>query len=140
MALDIRGKTALVTGGASGICLELTRQLVAGGCNVVIADLALRPEASDITNAKNDARARASFIETDVLKWDQLQRCFDFAIKEFGHLDIVVPGAGIFDPPVCLFLAHAGSELLLNYLAGCFQFLVYQSRGRYCAIFFFQST
>lgn len=100
MALDIRGKTALVTGGASGIGLELTRQLLAGGCNVVIADLTLHQEAQEVTDAKHSDGARASFVETDVAKWDQLQKSFDYAVKEFGHLDIVVPGAGIFEPPV----------------------------------------
>jgi len=99
MALEIRGKTALVTGGSSGIGLELCRQLVGGGCNVVIADLVLRPEAKELTDTKNTSGAQASFIETDVTKWDQLQNSFDHAIKTFGHLDIVFPGAGLFEPP-----------------------------------------
>jgi NAD(P)-dependent dehydrogenase (short-subunit alcohol dehydrogenase family) len=101
MALDIRGKAALVTGGASGICLELTRQLLAGGCNVVIADLTLRPDAKAVIDAKHSDGARAVFVETDVANWAQLQNSFDYAVQEFGHLDIVVPGAGIFEPPVC---------------------------------------
>jgi hypothetical protein len=101
MALDIHGKTALVTGGGSGICLDVSRLLLDGGCNVVIADLALRPEAKELTeNTKSANGARASFIETDVTKWDQLQNSFDHAIKTFGQLDIVVPGAGLFEPPV----------------------------------------
>jgi 3-hydroxybutyrate dehydrogenase len=100
MALDIRGKAALITGGASGICLELTRQLLAGGCNVVIADLTLRQEAKGVIDGKHSDEARALFVETDVANWVQLQNSFDYAVKEFGHLDIVVPGAGIFEPPV----------------------------------------
>lgn len=100
MALELKGKTALVTGGGSGIGLELTRQLLAGGCNVVIADLQLREEAKELTEKQHADGAGISFVKTDVTKWDQLQNSFDHAIKEFKHLDIVIPGAGIFEPPV----------------------------------------
>lgn len=99
MALEIHGKTALVTGGASGIGLALCHKLLEGGCNVVIADLGVRPESQELLDTKFDG-ASASFIETDVTDWSQLQAAFDHAIKEFKQLDIVFPGAGIFDPPV----------------------------------------
>ena len=104
MALDIRNKTALVTGGGSGIGLDLCRKLLNGACNVVIADIALRPEAKELLNGSYDV-ASASFIQTDVTSWAQLQKSFDHAIESFGHLDIVFAGAGIWDPPVCTFLS-----------------------------------
>lgn len=97
MALQVIGKTALVTGGGSGLCLEFTKGLLSNGCNVVIADLRLRPEAQAVVDAKGGS-ARARFIETDVTNWAQLQKAFDFALKEFGSLDIVCPGAGLFEP------------------------------------------
>jgi NAD(P)-dependent dehydrogenase (short-subunit alcohol dehydrogenase family) len=106
MALELNGKTALVTGGGSGICLELTKKLLAGGCNVVVADLALRPEAVEVLQ-NGGANAKAIFIKTDVTKWDQLQNAFDAALKSFQHLDIVVPGAGVFEP-VSLLSWHSG--------------------------------
>ncbi|GAB0138740.1 hypothetical protein EsDP_00006965 [Epichloe bromicola] len=98
MALDVRDKTALVTGGASGICLEVTRQLLKRGCNVVIADVKASKELNDVVGAAHEGEARASFIQTDVTKWQELDSSFSHAIKEFGRLDIVIPGAGIFEP------------------------------------------
>ncbi|KAG5974218.1 hypothetical protein E4U55_008282 [Claviceps digitariae] len=98
MALDIRGKTALVTGGASGICLEVTRQLLEGGCNVVVADLRSSNELDALIHTDHEGHVRASFIRTDVTVWRELDTSFSHAIKEFGRLDIVIPGAGIFEP------------------------------------------
>ena len=98
MALQVGGKVALVTGGGSGICLEFTKLLISHGCNVVIADLALRPEAEEIVNGKAGGKAKAIFQRTDVTDWAQLGAAFEVAIKEFGHLDIVCPGAGVFEP------------------------------------------
>jgi len=100
MALDIRGKTALVTGGGSGICLEFTKRLLSSGCNVLVADLAMRPEVEEELKTLGSA-AKVAYVKTDVTKWDQLQRAFDSAMQNFGQLDIVVPGAGVFEPVRC---------------------------------------
>jgi NAD(P)-dependent dehydrogenase (short-subunit alcohol dehydrogenase family) len=100
MALQVSGKTALVTGGGSGICLEFTKLLLSQGCNVLVADLALRPEAEEVINGKPVAggKARAVFKKTDVTDWNQLQAAFDEAVKQFGEINIVCPGAGVFEP------------------------------------------
>ena len=99
MALDVSGKTALVTGGGSGICLEFSKLLLENGCNVIVADLGLRPEAEDIyKDYQGGKKTRAVFHKTDVTSWKQLRSAFDRAIKEFGALHIVCPGAGTFEP------------------------------------------
>jgi NAD(P)-dependent dehydrogenase (short-subunit alcohol dehydrogenase family) len=100
MALDPQGKAALVTGGGSGICLEFTKSLLKRGCSVLIADLALRPEAKAVVDSSMSAKngTRAVFEKTDVSDWRQLGHAFEVAIKEFGRLDIVCPGAAVWDP------------------------------------------
>ncbi|KAF2167121.1 hypothetical protein M409DRAFT_66182 [Zasmidium cellare ATCC 36951] len=103
MPLDIEGKTALVTGAGSGICLAFAQQLLQKRCNVVIADLVLQPDAEETINKHSSGKPRAVFIKTDVTDWTQLQTVFDKTIDEFGSLDIVCPGAGIFEPPSSTF-------------------------------------
>lgn len=100
MAFPVDGKTALVTGGGSGICFAFTKLLLSRDCNVLIADLKLTPEAEEFITAHQarEGKAKVVFLKTDVTDWKQLQATFDTAIAEFGELDIVCPGAGIFDP------------------------------------------
>lgn len=116
MALKVNGKTALVTGGGSGICLEFTKLLLSKGCNVLIADLNLTPDAEKLMSAhesREEGKARAVFKKTDVTNWDLLQAAFDECMSAFESLDIVCPGAGVFEP-VCLpffsFIAPASQD------------------------------
>lgn len=74
--------------------------LLSRGCNVVLADLALRPEAEELVREHSDATkgSRAVFVKTDVTSWPALSNMFDVAAKEFGSVHIVCPGAGVYEP------------------------------------------
>ncbi|PVH80111.1 NAD(P)-binding protein [Cadophora sp. DSE1049] len=115
MALQVFGKTALVTGGGSDICLAFTKLLLANNCNVLIADLQLLPEAEALVNSSTPSsttngnsnsngvnggggKARAVFQKTDVMDWGQLEKAFERVVTEFGSVELVVPGAGVFEP------------------------------------------
>lgn len=68
---------------------------------MLFADIALRPEAQKLVDqyaGATEGQPRAVFQKTDVTEWAQLERMFDVADKEFGGVDIVCPGAGIYDP------------------------------------------
>jgi 3-hydroxybutyrate dehydrogenase len=84
-----------------GINFSFAEILLQNGCNTLIADLALRPEAKELVekhSAESGSSARAVFQQTDVSDWVQLERMFDVAEKEFGEIDIVCPGAGVYEP------------------------------------------
>lgn len=105
MSHSIKFKTAIVTGAGSGINLAFAQRLLEGGCNVLFADISLRPEAQKVVNAHTHPQAslgRAVFQETDVRDWKQLERMFERAEVEFGDVQIVCPGAGVYEP-VCSF-------------------------------------
>lgn len=109
MSFAVKGKTAIVTGAGSGICYHFTKVLLERGCNVVMADLTLRPEAKDLQKAFASGDTRAVFQKTDVTEWAQLDRAFDIAEKEFGGYDILCPGAGVFEPHWSNFWYPVGS-------------------------------
>ncbi len=95
MAIELEGKAALVTGGGRGISLAFVEKLLDGGCRLAIIDQALSPAAEELLKKHGKS---AIFQKTDVTDWNGLQAAFDATMKAFGRLDIVCPGAGIFEP------------------------------------------
>ncbi|KAF4634745.1 hypothetical protein G7Y89_g3351 [Cudoniella acicularis] len=100
MAMSVKGKTAIITGAGSGINLSFAQLLLSKGCNVVIADLALRPEAEALVSQYplTGIGPKVVFQKTDVADWAQLDKMFEVAIEHFGGVDIVCPGAGVYEP------------------------------------------
>ncbi|KAF5689240.1 15-hydroxyprostaglandin dehydrogenase [Fusarium circinatum] len=96
---DLARKTALVTGGGSGINLELARALSDKGCAVLIADIALTPNAAAwLKSLGNQANPKVVFHKTDVTSLEQLVEVFEVFNKKIGGVpDIVVPGAGVYE-------------------------------------------
>ncbi len=60
-------------------------------CNVLIADLGLRPEAQKLVDEFDgkSGKPRAIFVKTNVTIWNELENMFAQADKEFGGADIV---------------------------------------------------
>lgn len=93
--LTLKGKTAIVTGGAMGIGWGIAYRLAEAGANVVIADL---NEEVGRTSAQelNNAGFKASFIVTNVAREEDVQKTLDFTLKVYGAIDILVNNAGIY--------------------------------------------
>ncbi|KAI1817996.1 NAD(P)-binding protein [Poronia punctata] len=109
---DISGKNALVTGGGSGICLAFVELLLNKGCSVIIGDLALTSKATALTKEypygekdNNSKKPYVLFHETDVTSWKDLSSLWTFALSTFNNseIDLVVPGAGVYEPPFSSF-------------------------------------
>ena len=78
----------------------------------MIADLSLRPEAQKLVDehsSRDNGKARAVFVKTDVVQWPDLDNMFDVAEKKFGGTDIVCPGAGVYEPHWSNFWLPPGS-------------------------------
>src|ERR1700761_1445132 len=96
---DLKNKVALVTGGGSGICLAFVKLLQNAGCKILIADIALHNDASKWISSLPETLKSIEFQYTDVTDWTHLERAFDVCVEKFGTVpDIVVPGAGIYEP------------------------------------------
>lgn len=90
------GRTAVITGGASGIGLAAGRALAARGLNVVLADLTEAALAS--ARAEVEAVAGAGGVltaATDVSRPDDLARLQAHAVEAFGEVSLLMNNAGI---------------------------------------------
>jgi len=89
---NVEGRTAFVTGGASGIGLGIARALVNAGANVVIADIR---EDSLAAASSLGAPDRVMTLQLDVTDRDGFVRAADAAEARFGNTHILVGNAGI---------------------------------------------
>lgn len=81
---DLRERTALVTGGSSGIGLAATRLLLEAGARVLVVDVARPPEGLG-----------AAFAETDVSRAADWERVMAAVDSQLGGLDYAFLNAGI---------------------------------------------
>ena len=88
--MDVSGKSALVTGGASGLGLATVRRLRSQGAHVVIVDL----PSSNGKAIADELGAGASFVATDVTDEQQVQAAVQEAVAH-GPFVVAVNCAGI---------------------------------------------
>lgn len=93
---DLKGKVALVTGGAEGMGKETCRYLASAGATVAVADINepwARATAEEIVAAGGEAKA----YEVDLVQESSVVSMIDAVRRELGRLDILVNVAGLQD-------------------------------------------
>ena len=91
MTERLAGKTAVITGAASGIGEGTARRFVAEGANVVIADLQTDAGAA----IAEELGAPARFVRCDVTSEADVAAAVDLAVDQFGRLDVMFNNAGV---------------------------------------------
>jgi 3-oxoacyl-[acyl-carrier protein] reductase len=93
-AFDLTGRSAVVTGGASGIGQATAQVLAGAGAAVAVGDLNAEG-AQETAKGIVAAGGRAVALGTDVTDRADVDALFDRAVEEFGRVDIVANVAGI---------------------------------------------
>jgi NAD(P)-dependent dehydrogenase (short-subunit alcohol dehydrogenase family) len=88
----LKGKVAVITGGASGIGLATARRFAAEGAIVVIGDM--NPESGEAAAAE----VGGLFVKVNVTDEAEVNNLFDTAQATYGSLDIAFNNAGISPP------------------------------------------
>ncbi|XP_018330564.1 15-hydroxyprostaglandin dehydrogenase [NAD(+)]-like [Agrilus planipennis] len=98
----VKGKVALVTGGASGIGLEFARELLKNGLKgVVLVDVNPILGQKAVTELRKEfAPEKVLFHQADVTDKELLEGGFKLAVQRFNHLDIVINNAGILNDKI----------------------------------------
>ncbi len=96
--MRLKGRAAIVTGGARGIGGAIARRFAVEGARVMIADVAADEARANVERIAS-LGGQAQFTPTDVSNAEQVERLFEAAHKAFGRLDILVNNAGIVHGP-----------------------------------------
>lgn len=98
----LAGKVALITGSGGGIGEVAAKLFAREGAKVVVAELA-EEQGMRVAGEISAAGHAAKFVKVDVTKAESVKGAVDFAVKQFGGLNILynnVGGTGPGDGPV----------------------------------------
>ncbi len=96
--MRLEGKTAIVTGGASGFGAGIVAKFIAEGARVMIADI--NGEAAEVMASQQGPNALA--YRVDIADGASVGTMANAALTTFGHVDILVNNAGVTHLPTPL--------------------------------------
>jgi len=93
--IDLKGRNAIVTGGAQGFGLAITKRFLESGANVIVWDIdeSIFLEAQKIIDSEN-----LYFDKVNVIENTEVKKGVDNAIDKLRKIDIFVNNAGITGP------------------------------------------
>lgn len=93
--MELRGRVALVTGGATGIGRATVLALAKAGAAVAINYRSAKPDAEALANEVGQVGAQALCVAADVKSDEQVRKMVDQVGARFGRLDVLVNNAGM---------------------------------------------
>jgi NAD(P)-dependent dehydrogenase (short-subunit alcohol dehydrogenase family) len=94
---DVKGKTAIVTGGGRGIGAAIGKLLAANGAQVVLAARSGREIETAVQEIVGTG-GRAVAVECDVSDYATVAHLVTSSERQFGPIDILINNAGVIDP------------------------------------------
>jgi len=95
ISMNLKDKSAIVTGGSLGIGAAIALKLAECGANVAINYRKHKEEAEEVIHQINAMGVKGLLVQADISNFDDAARMIETATKEFGGLDILVNNAGI---------------------------------------------
>lgn len=91
----LEGKTALITGGSKGLGRAIADSLAGAGAAVCLVSRHRDEGEKAAAEIRSATGSRAVALEADVSDSTQVNRMIEEAIRELGHLDILINNAGM---------------------------------------------
>jgi len=110
--MELKGKVALVTGGAQGIGKAVALMLARHGADVIVADVNLE-KAAETAKELEAAGGRAMAVNVDVTRLGDVEKMVESALARFGRIDILINNAGIARDKLILRMAEEDWDTVL---------------------------
>ena len=92
---DLKGKTAVITGGSKGLGLAMGAGLASAGANVLLVNRNKEEGEAAAKELTTDYDVKAMAFSADVTNEEQTVNMAKFALENFGDVDILINSAGI---------------------------------------------
>jgi 3-oxoacyl-[acyl-carrier protein] reductase len=92
--LELEGRVAIITGGASGIGRETVLKYVEAGATAVIWDLNA-DKAEETKKLVGDKVDKVSFMQVNTASYEEVEKAAQAVVDQFGKIDVLVNNAGI---------------------------------------------
>jgi meso-butanediol dehydrogenase/(S,S)-butanediol dehydrogenase/diacetyl reductase len=124
--MELRGRVALVTGGARGIGRGIATALAREGVHVAVADrfvpdrgtagyaLSTEREVMATVDAVRGLGVQATGVPVDVTSWDQVQAMVETVARQLGPVDILCNNAGVIDAALVVDTTEAQWDAMMD--------------------------
>jgi len=111
--LELKGKVALVTGGAQGIGKAIALLLAQKGADIVISDINME-KAQEMALEIETVGRKAMAVRTDVANINDVEHMVQAIMERFGQIDILINNAGIARDKLILRMTEEDWDAVLN--------------------------
>ncbi|NQV38085.1 MAG: SDR family oxidoreductase [Candidatus Marinimicrobia bacterium] len=120
----LRGKTALVTGGSTGIGTAIVQAFIREDSNVVFTHYRDKTDADAIVTELSNGKGNIETFQADVEDFGRAQEIVDKTVENFGSIDILVNNAGANNDKVIWKMdEEVWDEIIATNLKGAFNYM-----------------
>lgn len=93
----LKGKTAVITGAGSGIGRAMVERFLAEGAECLAADINKEAVDGVVESLSEEFGGKVKAYKVNVAVKEEVEAMIDYAIREFGKMDVIINNAGILD-------------------------------------------
>ncbi|SHJ04935.1 3-oxoacyl-[acyl-carrier-protein] reductase [Lutispora thermophila] len=121
--MQLKGKTAIITGASRGIGRAIALSFAKAGANVAINYSSSHIAAQEVVNEAIKYGVKAEVIKADVSDYLEVENLIERVLNEYGSIDILVNNAGITKDNLLLRMTEEDFDKVMNInMKGTFNF------------------